>query len=260
MLVGDVSTCPWMVNARGLTVRALVGRKETVAEIPHAQVVEQPAHIVQRPHYHEIDQYQVVTAGSGRIGNIKVGPGYFHYTDRATTYGPIVSDPGGIHYVVLRPRGDIGVDVEAQYMPEARQCRSRRPGRHGFGSSEAVMTGRVENAWQQSLDNGDGGLVEAICLAAGTVMPEPVGRSDCGPGYLVALRGSLVAGDTELVTPSVLWLEETDEWPEILTHADAAVAAWFSFSRAHRAEASSAPTRGRRKGAHSGHSLAAPRQ
>jgi hypothetical protein len=213
-----------------------------VAEIPHAQVVEQSAPIVQRPHYHEIDQYQVVIAGSGRIGNVKVGPGYFHYTDRATTYGPIVADPDGIHYVVLRPRGDVGVDVEARYMPEARQRRSRRPGRHRFGSSEAVMTGRVGNVWQQSLDNGDGGLVEATCLAADMVMPEPVGRSDCGPGYLVALRGSLVVGGIELVAPSVLWLEETDEWPEILTRVDAAAAAWFSFSRAHRAVVSSAPT------------------
>lgn len=243
MLVGDVSTCPSRVNARGLTVRALVGRKETVADLPHAQVVEQPAHIVQRPHYHEIDQYQVVTAGSGRIGNVKVRAGYFHYTDRATTYGPIVSDPDGIHYIVLRPRGDVGVDVEAQYMPEARRRRSRRPGRHRFGSSETVMTGRVQNVWQMSLDNGDGGLVEAICLAAGMSMPEPIGRRDCGPGYLVALRGSLVLGGTELVTPSVLWLEEIEGWPEILTREGAAVAAWFSFSRAHRAQVSSAPMR-----------------
>jgi len=223
-------------------VRALVGRKETVAEIPHAQVVEQPAHIVQRPHYHEIDQYQVVTVGSGRIGNVKVEPGSFHYTDRATTYGPIVSDPDGIHYVVLRPRGDVGVDVEAQYMPEARRLRSRRPGRHRFGSSESVMTGRVQNVWHEGLDNGDGAVVEAIHLAAGMAMPEPVRRGDCGPGYLVALRGLLFLRGTELVAPSVLWLEETDAWPEVLTRDGAAVAAWFSFSRAHRAHVPSAGT------------------
>ena len=236
MIVGDVSTCPWWVNSRGLTVRALVGTKETVAETPHAQLVEQPADIVQRPHYHEIDQYQVVTYGSGHIGKKPVRLGSFHYTDRATTYGPILSDPDGIHYAVLRPRGDAGVDVEAMYMPEAKAIRSRNPGRHAFGDSEPVLTEGAESGWRQSLDNGDGAMAETVRLAGGAHLPEPHGRSDCGPGYVVVLRGSLVTGGAELVAPSVVWLEATDAWPEIKAGGDGSVAGWFSFSCAHRTE------------------------
>src|ERR1700748_968279 len=98
MIIGNVTTCPSRVNAHGQVIRALIGSTATVADLPHAQVVEQPAAYVQQPHFHEIDQYQVVVLGAGTIGRHEVVRGQYHYTDRATTYGPIVGAQEAIHY------------------------------------------------------------------------------------------------------------------------------------------------------------------
>ncbi len=227
MLVGDVTTCAWRVNPQGQLIRALLGSTETIAKLPHAQVVEQPGAYVQRPHFHEIDQYQVIVGGSGHIGRRAVGLGDYHYTDRATTYGPIIGDADGINYLVLRPRGEHGVDIRAKFMPESRAIRSRPPGRHRFGTASAPEP----NAWHESSNIGDGALVLVTRVEPGGALFEPVDRHAGGPGYLVALRGEFATAGRVLSAPSVIWLEVGDPWPNVVG-TTACVAGWFSFARA----------------------------
>lgn len=226
MLVGNVTTCEWRVNPQGQLIRALLGSTETIGDLPHAQVVEQPAAYVQRPHFHEIDQYQVIVGGSGHIGRIAVESGHYHYTDRATTYGPIVGDADGIHYLVLRPRGEHGVDIRAKFMPESRSIRSRRGGRHLYGDARDARP----DAWTETSNNGDGALVATIRVAPEIPVPEPADRDTGGPGYVALLDGEFTAAGTRLHAPSVIWLEVSDTWPDIAT-VSGGTAGWFSFAR-----------------------------
>src|SRR5262245_29983477 len=233
MLVGSYSKAPVRVNDKGQVIHAILGRDDIVAEIPHAQLVELPDRVIQEPHFHEIDQYQMIMVGSGRIGKTPMRPGHYHYTDRATTYGPIVGNPGGVlHYLVLRPRGEPGVDISGRFMPQSRHLRSRRPGRHLYGDA-TIPDAEALGEWVAPADHGKGGIVTSVALPAGATVMEPDGRTGSGPGYIVVLEGSLVIDGETLDPASVIWVEVTDSWPRIAAGPDGAKACWFTFSIEH---------------------------
>jgi hypothetical protein len=54
------------------------------------------------PHYHPVNQFQVVLDGGGRIGKQPLAPGSFHYADANTPYGPIVTGPDGLEFMTVR--------------------------------------------------------------------------------------------------------------------------------------------------------------
>lgn len=72
--------------------------------VPQLLLVEQPipgSAIL--PHFHSVDQFQVFVGGSGRLGAHEVVPLAVHYTNKYTSYGPIVAGPEGFSYYVFRP-------------------------------------------------------------------------------------------------------------------------------------------------------------
>ena len=85
-----------------------------------------PEDIVVRPHFHQVDQFQVFTGGDGHIGRHAIKPTFVHYVDAYKPYGPIVSGPLGFQYVTIRASGDPG----PQYMPDSRALRKRVHGRY----------------------------------------------------------------------------------------------------------------------------------
>ena len=54
------------------------------------------------PHFHDVDQFQVVVGGDGRIGKKAVRPVTFQYADAFTPYGPIVANEHGLSFFTLR--------------------------------------------------------------------------------------------------------------------------------------------------------------
>lgn len=91
---------------------------------PVAFLVEQDPDCVVAAHFHQADQFQVVVAGSGRIGPHHVAPITVQYGGAFSAYGPIRAGAEGLHYLTLRN----GWDPGARYMPAARTelPRSRR--------------------------------------------------------------------------------------------------------------------------------------
>lgn len=83
---------------------------------PNAKIIEQQPGWVIPPHFHACHQFQVVTAGSGRLGRKPVRPLTVHYTSPEAAYGPIEAGEDGLSYYVLRPQ----VDPGARYMPQSR--------------------------------------------------------------------------------------------------------------------------------------------
>lgn len=84
---------------------------------PMAFLVEKWPGAVTRPHFHQADQFQVVVAGRGRLGDDDFSDGAVHYTDAYSAYGPIVAEKPGIWWFTLRNRWDPG----ARYMPAERE-------------------------------------------------------------------------------------------------------------------------------------------
>lgn len=85
---------------------------------PMAFLVEKHPGAVTRPHFHQADQFQVVVAGRGMLGNDEFSDGAVHYTDAYSAYGPIVAGKSGIWWFTLRNRWDPG----ARYMPDEREA------------------------------------------------------------------------------------------------------------------------------------------
>lgn len=77
---------------------------ERKAGVPQVLLVEQQIpHSKILPHFHGVDQFQVIVDGEGRLGQHAVGPVSLHYTNRFTAYGPIEAGARGMSYFVLRP-------------------------------------------------------------------------------------------------------------------------------------------------------------
>src|SRR5215470_17255062 len=84
--------------------RNYLGAAGTIANGPQAFLVERPyANARIEPHFHDVDQFQVVVAGDGRMGKKPVAPVTFQYADAYTPYGPIVANGHGISFFTLRP-------------------------------------------------------------------------------------------------------------------------------------------------------------
>lgn len=94
---------------------------------PIAFLVEQGPNEVIAPHFHTINQFQVIVHGGGKLGRRDVSPATVQYADAYTGYGPIVSEDDGIFYFTLRPRS--GVDTRPWYLPESKDKQRERDGR-----------------------------------------------------------------------------------------------------------------------------------
>jgi hypothetical protein len=82
------------------------------------------------PHFHDIDQYQVVVDGSCKMGKKAADPVTFQYADAYTPYGPIVETGGeGFAFFTLRPIASGGFFA----MPGNRHNMPGRAGRNIAG-------------------------------------------------------------------------------------------------------------------------------
>ena len=97
---------------------------------PQAFLVELPyAGARVNPHFHDVDQFQVIVAGSGRIGKKPLSPITFQYADGYTPYGPIVASDDGISFFTLRNVASGGHFV----MPGSKHLMACRAGRNIAG-------------------------------------------------------------------------------------------------------------------------------
>ncbi len=103
---------------------------------PMAFLVEKHPGAVTQAHFHQADQFQVVVAGRGTLGDHDFGDGAVHYTDAYSAYGPIVAGKSGIWWFTLRNRWDPG----ARYMPAERQALNEARDRHQHGELTTAAT------------------------------------------------------------------------------------------------------------------------
>jgi hypothetical protein len=98
-------------------VAQFVEPADPYADAPQAFLVEQGPGATVPPHFHYVNQFQVVIAGSGRLGARAVAPLAIHYAGAHTAYGPIAAGPHGLAYFTLRAQSDT---TGAQFLPESR--------------------------------------------------------------------------------------------------------------------------------------------
>lgn len=178
------------------------------------------------PHFHDVDQFQVVVDGGGRIGKKAVRPITFQYADAYTPYGPIVADEH-LSFFTLRNISSGGF----WEMPGNRQNMPGRAGRNIEGVFE--LAGGVPPAGETSRENlmqvqEDGVHAVGIRLGAGA---RASGLPAAGKGqfYLVC-AGSILADGRELCEKSVVRIEPADPGLELVAGPDGAQVLALQFA------------------------------
>jgi hypothetical protein len=166
------------------------------------------------PHFHDVDQFQVVVEGDGRIGKKPIRAVTFQYADAFTPYGPIVGNDEGFAFFTLRNIASGGFWA----MPGNKQHMPGRAGRNIEGVFELAdgVPGDGHVARETLMpEQEDGVTVVGIRLGDGaTATGLPAG--DKGQFYLVCSGGITSAGKL-LPKHSIIRVEPGD--PELVMTA-----------------------------------------
>ena len=152
-----------------------------------------------RPHYHSVDQFQLVIAGSGLLGKHPLQPGSLHYANAYTPYGPLSAGPEGLTVLTLRAKVDAGqraMPQDAALRKQATPPDRARPRAYFF---------------ELNLDRGEFGTVAGpyddgleVCrqFVQGGEPLDFVAPSDCGGWILTVLSGAVAKGQEEYAAPA----------------------------------------------------------
>lgn len=180
-----------------------------------------------QPHFHDVDQFQVIVQGDGVIGKKPLRPITAQYADAYTPYGPIISRDEGISFFTLRQSASAG----HFHMPGSRD---KMPGRAGRNIAALFATGEIPSngeAIRLPLQDTDDGLrMAGIRLAAhASAAPTP---SDGGGQFYLICSGSLVHEGQPLPTQSLIYVETGEDPPALQAGPDGAEVLLLQFPKA----------------------------
>ncbi len=163
---------------------------------PQAFLAELEPHLHLRTHFHECDQFQLIVAGGGTLGQHAIAPVQVHFARRFTPYGPLIADEQGVSFFTLRPERDPGL----QHLPEGRAALEAVPDRDPWQMTQPVhFPASTDMPYCEPIAGlqDDRGLAAfAISLPPGARLQAPE-AGDSGGQYLVVLEGSLVCEGAE---------------------------------------------------------------
>lgn len=200
--------------------RSYIGTPGSMAEGAQAFLVERPypnARVA--PHFHDIDQFQVIVAGDGRMGKKEVKPITFQYADAFTPYGPIVGRDDGISFFTLR-----GVASGGYFpMPGSKHLMPGRAGRNIAGAfdieREPLPAGEVAREALMEPE-ADGIYAEGLRLGADATA---VGlETNAGSHFYLVCAGSLSQDGKTLPPKSLIHVAPDEAAPKLQAGPDGA--------------------------------------
>ena len=209
--------------------RDYFGTSGNITTDPQGFLVERPyANARIDPHFHDVDQFQVVVAGDGRIGKKEVRPVTFQYADAYTPYGPIVARDDGISFFTLRnvaSGGHFSMPGSRHLMP----CRAGRniaavfeQGREPLSEGEVVRE-RLMDPQEDGVD------AEGVRMGPHARAEGP--SNDGGGQYYLVCAGSLTVDGKALRANSLIRADAGEAAPQLQAGADGANVLVLQFSR-----------------------------
>lgn len=180
---------------------------------PQAFLVEQDPRAIVHPHFHFVDQFQVVVDGIGTIGKHPIKPIMAHFAGACTAYGPITPGAEGLRYFTLRASAD---DTGAQFLPAARGKMRKGPKRYVLAdpllpSEPAALRARREAAVEVTLREPDGLAILMLRVPPGGRLDAPDPATGAGQSMIVT-AGTILHGGKVLDRLSALFVT-ADEPP-----------------------------------------------
>jgi hypothetical protein len=181
---------------------------------PQFYTVEQMPETIIDPHYHAVEQWQVIVSGAGTLGRHVAKPVAVHYVDRYTGYGPIVAGKQGLTYYTVRAMSDPG----AQFLdnPQAKEKLKQAPRtkkRYVYVDAEAVRaSARGDRQLRSQVDidpvipaYDDGLAAWMMRMGPDAEAPAPDPAQSGGQGLLV-IAGSLIHENKPLPELSCIFI------------------------------------------------------
>ncbi len=206
-----------------------IGSPGTIDANPQAFYVDRlyPAARID-PHFHDIDQFQVVVDGDCHMGKKHAGPVTFQYADAYTPYGPIVGREDGFAFFTLRPIASGGFWA----MPGNRQNMPCRAGRNIAGrfdmSGPPPASGDVE--MRRLMDAQPDG-VDAVGIRLGPSAVADGPASDGGGQYYLVCEGEVRVGDDLLPRRSLIHVAAGEAAPRFFACSEGADVLVLQFGR-----------------------------
>lgn len=209
--------------------RGYIGSPGSMAEGPQAFLVERPYPNPRiAPHFHDIDQFQVIVAGDGRMGKQQVKPITVQYADAFTPYGPIVGREDGIGFFTLRAVASGGYFA----MPGSKHL---MPGRAGRNIAAAFDIERAAPADGEVVrepliePEPDGVTVEGLRLGANATADGIATTAGCQ--YYLVCTGSLIQDGKHMPANSLIHVEPNEAAPVLQAGPDGAAVLAMRFAR-----------------------------
>jgi hypothetical protein len=190
---------------------------------PQAFLVGQEAGAQVAPHFHYVDQFQVIVAGDGILGRHPVAPFTVHFAGAHTGYGPIIPGSNGLMYFTFRASAD---STGAQYLRGASR-RMRKGQRRNLVaedlpvSSSASLASRQQNQIDIALETEDGLSVQLLRIAPKKTLRLP----DFSLGAwvsMVVVAGEVVFDGKHYGLLSCLYGRQDEASPELVAGAGGA--------------------------------------
>jgi hypothetical protein len=165
------------------------------------------------PHFHEVNQFQVIVKGYGKLGKQEVKPFVLHYTNGFTGYGPITAAEEGISFFTLRNRLDPG---GARFFPEGRSFMKPARKRHRVSdplvlSDVEALKSRTPEVLETAIEPEDDGLAAWFLRAVPGAVTQAPSPADGGGQYLIVARGMLLYDGEALPELSCVYVSTDSE-------------------------------------------------
>jgi hypothetical protein len=201
-------------QAKGMGYRHdFIGSPGTIDTGPQAFLVERNyAGALVTPHFHDIDQFQVVVAGDCRMGKQDAKSVTFQYADAFTPYGPIFGEKEGFSFFTLRPIASGGFFA----MPGNKHNMPGRAGRNiagHFDTSRPRLNAGESQREDLMVPQDDG--IDAVGIRLGANASAQGIPSDAGGQYYLVCEGSLIGPNGKLPRHSLMHVNN-GETPPIL--------------------------------------------
>jgi hypothetical protein len=207
----------------GALVTDFIGQRGVTADSPSGYLVEIPAGYEIRPHFHGVNQYQVVVRGVASLGKHPMTKGDFHYADRHTPYGPILAREGGMSFFTLRQTAYNGFHE----MPQSRRLMQPSAHRTFVQRVDPDAPRRKGSVELSALDDG----TSAYQLTAGPDERLTIPAVNHGGAFILVMSGTLWFEGAELPELSCIWIGPADPAPQLIATENGAVAVFLSYSR-----------------------------
>jgi rubredoxin len=208
---------------------------EGVLEHPMAFLAEGTPHRVIKPHFHEVDQFQVIVSGGGVIGKHPLSLNAVHFSRAHTPYGPLTGAEQGVGFLTLRAHWDPG----AQYLDKDKEKLKSVPNRKPWQVTEAPkFEGNADvNIHTFSQIKDERGLAAySLKLAPGAETAGPDASKGNGQ-YIIVTKGSLNYQGKEYKAISIGFTKPDEGYFPIVAGPDGVEALVLNFPRTETAKA-----------------------